>query len=438
MDKQLNPLLKQQLESFFQGQEVPENMKGLFVSISQSYDQFEKDHLAVEKRMEEHSKELTEANQKVKQEAERYKQAESLARKNEQILRSINEHITEAIFRHTPEEGIVYINHSFLDLFEFEDFQEINNVSVKTFFASEESWDDLQQKLRNQGFYKNEEVLLVKKNGETFWGLMSCILSTNAQGNAFYDGAIVDIDTQKRTQNRLIAINEELKKANAELDRFVYSASHDLRAPLKSLLGLLQLIEYDTGGNIKVYLDKMRTSVQKLDYFIEEIIDYSMNSRMERDSQLIEFDALIRQVLEKLQYLPGAIRIEKKIAVNGEVPFYSDRSRCLILFNNLLSNAITYHNLQQVHPLILIKVDLQPESAIITIQDNGKGIDKKHLDDIFKMFYRASVNSNGSGLGLYIVKEILQKLNGTIEVQSELNKGSSFTFTIPNTPPEEN
>ncbi|HAS43482.1 MAG TPA: hypothetical protein DCS93_23585 [Microscillaceae bacterium] len=435
MDKQFNPLLRQQLEEFFQGQEVPENLSGLLESISNTYDDFERDHQQLEKRMEMHSQELNEANHQIKLEAKKYQEAEALARKSEQILRSINEHINEAIFRHTPDKGIVYINHSFLDLFEFEDFQEINNVSVKTLFANEDAWDELQEKLEDSGFYKNEEVLLLKKDGTPFWGLMSCILSTGAQGNSFYDGAIVDIDAQKRTQNRLIAINEELKKANAELDRFVYSASHDLRAPLKSLLGLLQLIEYDTSGNIAGYLDKMRTSVQKLDYFIEEIIDYSMNARMERDSQLIDFEELIGQVLEKLQYLPGAIRIEKKVAVNGSCAFYSDRSRCLILFNNLLSNAIVYHNLQQAQPLILIKVEVVPEQATITIQDNGKGIDEKHLQDIFKMFYRASVSSNGSGLGLYIVKEILQKLNGSIEVTSTLHKGTSFTFTIPNSPP---
>ena len=437
MDKQYNPLLRQQLEQFFQGQEIPENLSGLLESVSNAYNDFEKDHQQLEKRMETRSQELNKANNKIKLEAERYKEAEAMARKSEQILRSINEHINEAIFRYTAQNSIVYINHSFLDLFAFENFQEVTDLSVKTFFAKEEAWDELQQKLKDNGYYKNEEVLLVKKDGETFWGLMSCILSNDTEGNAFYDGAIVNIDAQKRTQNRLIAINEELKKANAELDRFVYSASHELRAPLKSLLGLLQLIEYDTSGNIKGYLDKMRTSVQKLDYFIEEIIDYSMNARMERDSQLIDFDELIRQVLEKLQYLPGAIRIEKKIAVNSQCAFYSDRSRCLILFNNLLANAITYHNLQQTNPLILIKVEVAPEEAIVTIQDNGKGIDEKHVNDIFKMFYRASVNSNGSGLGLYIVKEILQKLNGSIEVTSTVNQGSSFTFSIPNCLPED-
>lgn len=437
MDKQYNPLLRQQLEQFFQGQEIPENLSGLLESVSNAYNDFEKDHQQLEKRMETRSQELNKANNKIKLEAERYKEAEAMARKSEQILRSINEHINEAIFRYTAQNSIVYINHSFLDLFAFESFQEVTDLSVKTFFAKEEGWDELQQKLKDNGYYKNEEVLLVKKDGETFWGLMSCILSKDTEGNAFYDGAIVNIDAQKRTQNRLIAINEELKKANAELDRFVYSASHDLRAPLKSLLGLLQLIEYDTSGNIKGYLDKMRTSVQKLDYFIEEIIDYSMNARMERDSQLIDFDELIRQVLEKLQYLPGAIRIEKKIAVKSQCAFYSDRSRCLILFNNLLANAITYHNLQQTNPLILIKVEVAPEEAIVTIQDNGKGIDEKHVNDIFKMFYRASVNSNGSGLGLYIVKEILQKLNGSIEVTSTVNQGSSFTFSIPNCLPED-
>lgn len=434
MSKRYNPFLEKQLRDFFQEKSAPADLEEFLVTISNAYDQFEEDQASLKKTMDLNSKELIEANEKIKQEAERYKAAEALARKNEQILRSINEHINEAIFRHTPEKGIVYINQAFVELFGYDNAEEIQHVSVLKFFDSKDTWEYLQNKLSEDGFYKNEEVLFAKKDGGMFWGLMSCILSYNKVGKAFYDSAIVDIDAQKRTQNRLLAINEELKKTNAELDRFVYSASHDLRAPLKSLLGLLQLIEYDDTGNIKGYLDRMRTSIQKLDYFIEEIIDYSMNARMEKNVEIIDFQDIIKVVLEKLQYLPGAFKIEKKITVNGSHAFYSDRGRCLILLNNLLSNAISYHNLQQARPMILIKVDLEPTTAQITIQDNGKGIDEHHLEDIFKMFYRASASSNGSGLGLYIVKEILQKLNGTIEVQSALNKGSRFTLTIPNTP----
>lgn len=434
MSKRYNPLLEQQLRYFFHEKSAPADLQELLVAISNAYDQFEEGQASIRKTMDLNSKELIEANEKIKQEAERYKAAEAIARKNEQILRSINEHINEAIFRYTPEKGIVYINQAFVELFGYDNAEEIQNVPVLKFFDSKKTWEYLQKKLSEDGFYKNEEILFAKKDGGMFWGMMSCILSYNKAGKAFYDSAIVDIDAQKCTQNRLLAMNEELKKTNAELDRFVYSASHDLRAPLKSLLGLLQLIEYDDTGNIKGYLDRMRTSIQKLDYFIEEIIDYSMNARMEKNMEVIDFQDIIKVVLEKLQYLPGAFKIEKKITVNGSHAFYSDRGRCLILLNNLLSNAISYHNLQQTHPMILIKVDLEPATARISIQDNGKGIDEHHLKDIFKMFYRASSSSNGSGLGLYIVKEILQKLNGTIEVQSELNKGSRFILTIPNTP----
>ncbi|WP_299458694.1 ATP-binding protein [uncultured Microscilla sp.] len=435
MNKQYNPLLEKQLKDFLKGKAMPKGLEKLFASISDSYDNFEKERTAIKHEMQRNSKELTEANQQIKLEAERYKAAEALARKNEQILRSINEHINEAIFRSTPHKGVVYINQAFAELFAYKQAKEVISLPISALFVEQSTIDTLNEKLASNGFFKNEEALFKKKDGTMFWGLVSCILSRNSEGEVFYDGAIVDIDVQKRTQNRLMAINEELKKTNAELDRFVYSASHDLRAPLKSLLGLLQLAEYEPPQNIQEYLNKMRNSVLKLDYFIEEIIDYSMNARMETNVEQIDFNELIQTVLEKLQYLPAASKIEKKLAINGRHIFYSDRSRCLILLNNLLSNAISYHNPHQANPLILIKVDQQPQQAIITIQDNGKGIDQDHLNNIFKMFYRASAHSNGAGLGLYIVKEILQKLNGSIDVKSSVNQGSAFTLKIPNTPP---
>lgn len=435
MKKPYNTLLEQQLQDFLQGKPMPKGMEQLFATISDSYDNFEQERALVEQEMSEHSAKLTEANKQIKLEAERHKAAEALARKNEQILRSINEHINEAIFRSTPHKGVLYINQAFAELFTYDNAQDVIHTPINTLFVEQEHTDLLNEKLDKQGFFKNEEALFRKKDGTMFWGLISCILSRNNEGEVFYDGAIVDIDAQKRTQNRLMVMNEELKKTNAELDRFVYSASHDLRAPLKSLLGLLQLAEYEPPHNIQEYLNKMRKSVLKLDYFIEEIIDYSMNARMETKVEQIDFQELIHTVLEKLQYLPAAAKIEKKLAIEGAYLFYSDRSRCLILLNNLLSNAINYHNTQQPNPLILIKVGVQAQHATITIQDNGKGIDQDHLSNIFKMFYRASATSNGAGLGLYIVKEVLQKLNGSIEVKSSIDKGSIFTFTIPNNPP---
>ena len=102
-----------------------------------------------------------------------------------------------------------------------------------------------------------------------------------------------------------------------------------------------------------------------------------------------------------------------------------------MLFRSIISNAIRYHNLRQNNPFIKIKVEYIYDKAIITIEDNGIGIDPDHLDHIFKMFYRADESSKGSGLGLYIVKETLDKIGGQVEVKSKLHHGSSFIISLP-------
>ncbi|MEY3451788.1 MAG: hypothetical protein RL711_1614, partial [Bacteroidota bacterium] len=118
--------------------------------------------------------------------------------------------------------------------------------------------------------------------------------------------------------------------------------------------------------------------------------------------------------------------------INKEAEFVSDLKRIEIVFNNLISNAIKYHNIHQDFPLIKITITQNYKEAIIEISDNGIGVESNHIEHIFNMFYRASSNSNGSGLGLYIVKDAISKLKGSIDVNSEIGKGTNFRITIPN------
>jgi signal transduction histidine kinase len=230
--------------------------------------------------------------------------------------------------------------------------------------------------------------------------------------------------------------NMELMKINTELDRFVYSASHDLRAPLKSVLGLVKLAQNDLQNNefsyFTQYLLMMEQSVHKLDETIKDIIDYSRNTRTEVESERVDLNNLLMELTDKLKYMEGFENMEKKISVDESIPLFSDLIRLSIIFNNLISNSIKYRNIYLEKSFFSIDIKVFPEKAVIVVEDNGIGIGDKYIDKIFNMFYRATEKSEGSGLGLYIVKEALDKLKGSIKVDSKINKGTTFRIEIPN------
>ena len=124
--------------------------------------------------------------------------------------------------------------------------------------------------------------------------------------------------------------------------------------------------------------------------------------------------------------------VDIRINVNKSVPFYSDKSRISIVLNNLVSNSIRYSNPNVTDPFVEVTVELSNSKATLVVKDNGIGIDKKFHDKIFNMFYRLSKKSEGSGLGLYIVKETVEKLQGSFNLESEPGKGTEFTICIPN------
>ena len=241
-----------------------------------------------------------------------------------------------------------------------------------------------------------------------------------------------DITQQREAEDLLKKQNEELTKINAELDRFVYSASHDLRAPLMSVKGLLNMIKIEADKTkLDQYLALIEGSVNKLDNFITDIIHYSRNSRMDILPSQIDFHALVKESIESLKYMPDAEKVKSKINIYDHVPFYSDHGRLLIIFNNIISNAVRYHD-KWKESFLEINIVTNEEKVLIRFTDNGVGIAEEFQDKIFKMFFRASYESKGSGLGLYIVKSTVEKLNGKISVQSKLGEGTQFTIEVPN------
>lgn len=244
--------------------------------------------------------------------------------------------------------------------------------------------------------------------------------------------SIKDITERKKIEMQLQVQNEELRVVNEELDRFVYSASHDLRAPLSSLLGLINLTKIETNEKNKVaYLDMMEKSVHKMDKFIKEIIYHSRNTRLEISENEINFQVIIQEILDDLNFMNENHQVEKTITINQDGGFVTDEYRLNVILNNLVSNAIRYSDPGKEHANLDIIVNCNSKEAVIHIKDNGIGIALEQLPKIFDMFYRANSDSTGSGLGLYMVNETIERLNGSIEVYSELGEGTEFVIYLP-------
>lgn len=240
-----------------------------------------------------------------------------------------------------------------------------------------------------------------------------------------------EINIRIEAEEKIQRTNYELSKRNTELDNFVYSVSHDLRAPIASVLGLINLAKKDHDLDMKdMYLDMIHNSALQQDHFIKEILDQSRNSRLEIKREEILFEPLIDEAFNQLKFATSTGKpIEKIISIKQEKPFYSDHWRLKVILNNILSNAIRYRNGKD--PVIKVDVEINERCARLAIKDNGKGIDKEHLPNLCKMFYRATDDGAGSGLGLYIVKETIDKLNGQINIESEVGKGTTVKLEIP-------
>jgi len=245
-------------------------------------------------------------------------------------------------------------------------------------------------------------------------------------------GSIVDISERKKAEQQVIEQNILLAKTNAELDRFVYSTSHDLKAPLSSLLGLISIAKRTQNPEeIKQCLDMMKARIHHLEEFIREIIDYSRNSRVEVKHISVNLYELVNDVVENLKHANGS----EDILIRNEVPqnlgLKTDESRLRVILNNLIGNAIKYSDPEKDNQFISLKTSSQPGHIKIFIEDNGVGISQEHHSKIFGMFFRASEKSQGSGLGLYIVRETVQKLDGKISFESTLGQGTKFEIVIP-------
>jgi two-component system sensor histidine kinase/response regulator len=247
------------------------------------------------------------------------------------------------------------------------------------------------------------------------------IISSIGEANSFY-----------LANTMLIIKNKELQTAYDELDKFAYSVSHDLRGPLSGILGAIKVAQ-DMGDvtEMQHLLTMMENSVKKLDTYIISMHDYYSLQRGELKITEIDLHAVAGELKDIYKVLANTNGIVFEITVKQTDPFRSDPSTLRLILNNLLSNEFKYQKKNADHKAVSLHMEVLHSTATITISDTGVGIAEDYFAEMFNLFSRAVSQEAGSGFGLYNVKGALHKLNGAIEIDSEVDKGTIFTVTIP-------
>ncbi len=232
------------------------------------------------------------------------------------------------------------------------------------------------------------------------------------------------------TRQQLKSKVTELEKSNDELNRFVYSTSHDLRSPLASVMGVLNLAKMEKSvEDPNGYMDMIESCVKRMDFFILKTIEYYKSIRVDSGVDAVSFKDLIDDSIGLCRMQNPTIEFDVTINQPGE--FKVDSFRMAVILNNLISNAVKYQKPDEKKQKVNINVDVSETRAVIIIEDNGVGIIDEHLNNIFKMFFRSNFTVTGLGIGLYIVKEALTRIGGEISVHSEYGIGTRFKLEVP-------
>ncbi len=231
----------------------------------------------------------------------------------------------------------------------------------------------------------------------------------------------------------LLTKNRELERVNAELEQFVYSASHDMRAPLASIKGVINVAKADNlDEKASGYLEMIEKSANRLNDFVTNIIYYYQNTQTDEIVGEVDLSTMLSEVVEKCRNQGSAAGMDFSDSVVQTGVFKSDVHRLKMILGNLLSNSIKFSDSKKDKRSVDIEIIQNTEKVVLKVSDNGVGIAGEEIPKIFNMFYPSTDKISGSGVGLYIVKQAVDKMKGNISVKSEVGVGTRFIVEIPN------
>lgn len=381
----------------------------------------------------------------LKEGADDYLLKDNLVRLPNAILRCLKEKQTEReketannnlelLFKNIDEVffSIDVVNNKFLLISDA--CEKVYGIKPDAFYAKADLWLDVVHPEdevvheKTGALMDNQSVIvdyrILRPDGSNCWVQTKLVPTLDEKGQLIrIDGVSSDISSRKMAEQNLES------KCN-ELSTLMYRLSHDLKGPVTSTAGLINISKNEIKDEAaSKYLKMIEQSNSNLDKILNGIIELIKSDSMINVVNLIDFNILVYRIIQFYKNNPDTSKIEFKIDVLLKKDFYSNEASIQSILYNLINNSVTYRSSQ--NPYVAITVRDSDDFVTITVKDNGAGIPPEFQEHIFNMFYKANQNSKGSGLGLYIVKNIVDKLEGTIEFKSEPKKGTEFIIKLP-------
>lgn len=360
---------------------------------------------------------------------ERIRQEEAL-RQSEMRYRTLIEKMNEGLVLTDNEERILFVNSRLCEILGMDKESLIGQYSYDILITKEHR-DTLKEKtaLRQQGISDQYELRLKRKSGDNLWVMVAGAPYVDSHGDIIGTIAIItDITDRKATEIKL-------QEKNNELDAFVYKASHDLKGPLASIIGVSNIARDEVHDPQAIrYFDLINKSTERLDNILTDLLDVTRINKAKLNIEPVDLKGLVEDVINSLRHQPQSREVDFRTEFQLENGFQSDKKLLTSILQNLIGNSINYQNPQANPPFVKVDIREEEDRVHFEISDNGQGIPERLQKRVFEMFYRGNTDSKGSGLGLYIVKNSIEKLQGFCTLESEAGTGTRVHFSLPTEP----
>ncbi|MEO8427835.1 MAG: PAS domain S-box protein [Verrucomicrobiota bacterium] len=380
------------------------------------------------------------------------RRADEALRAAEEKFRALFENAVDGIFQSTPEGRYVTVNPAFARILGYDSPEEVVqncSDSARQIYVDPLDRDKFKRLLQTVGVVTGLEHEAWRKDRSRVWVSLSARLVRNGSGDGvLYDGSIKDVTARKHAEHEILRLNAdleqrvaartaELEAVNRELEAFCYSVSHDLRAPLRHVIGFVELLRANVAPTLTevnlCHLKNISQAARRMGDLVDDLLAFSRVGRLEMQKTAVDLNEMVRETLDHLQAEIGQRDIVWEIHPLPTVP--ADRSMLGLVLINLISNAVKFTGTRAQAKIEIGCVPHDNGEIVIFIRDNGVGFDPTYIDKLFGVFQRLHSNDEfeGTGIGLANVLRIVQRHGGRTWAEGAVDAGATFYFSIPQT-----
>ncbi len=328
------------------------------------------------------------------------------------------------IFEVSLEGNIMFVNQKFCSLLG-RDSQEVLGTPIFNLIEATDA-KDIYEGAWLKSHIRTRELYFKRKKGDLLPALVSLSpYDENDERTHSIIGTITDITALKEVEH-------QLKERNEQMDLFLYKATHDLKGPLASVKGILNIAEQTCQQpEIEQYIQMALTSTDKLDQALVDLLHVTRLNKAELIIEEVNCHELVEEILFSLQHMPESRNVHFEVEILLKEQFHTDKNTLTTILQNLIVNAIKYKREENYQHIVFVGIKKYGRGIKLEVRDNGEGIRPEIQEKVFNMFYRGNKKSKGTGLGLYIVRQGIDKLKGELDLKSKPGNGTIFMLYIP-------